>query len=290
MQGSLTKDRNVFYNNVLYVDYGTSDLDFFMGSNDDINDLGAYFYNNIFYATGQGRFRMVYTKGDPMVRSFDETIKPDSPANSMFRHNCYFGPWKNGIPEDANTLVSDPKFIAPGRGGVGLFTLKGYMLCHDSPCINAGMYFPFQGGKDFFGNTVNDGHPDIGAFEFLGSEVFKGDAVQKTIDEDAADASSIAWTKWMFPKEIYIGEKPSEISIKLREAIDDDVMCLVTVMNLNTKENIKVKLSNDRNIITLKSKKDKEDLLNSRLHVSIRKGRCAEEWDIPFVGRPTHNR
>ena len=98
MQGSLTKDKNVFYNNVFYVDYGTSDLDYFRGSPENsIDDIGALFYNNIFYATGQGRFRTVYTDGDPMVRNFDEVSKPNIPAGSIFRHNCFFGPWKNEI-------------------------------------------------------------------------------------------------------------------------------------------------------------------------------------------------
>jgi hypothetical protein len=44
MQGSLSKERNVFYKNVFYIDYGTADLDFFRGSKENsIDDLGAYF-------------------------------------------------------------------------------------------------------------------------------------------------------------------------------------------------------------------------------------------------------
>ena len=149
MQGSLSKDRNIFYNNVFYVDYGTSDLDFFItGRQDGINDIGAFFVNNIFYATGQGRFRSVYTHGDPMVRTFDEVTKPTHPAGSLFLHNCYFGPWKNGLPDDPEALVADPQFLAPGTGGNGLCTLEGYTLKETSPCINTGKYvqgFPEYG-------------------------------------------------------------------------------------------------------------------------------------------------
>ena len=193
MQGSLTKDKNIFYNNVFYVDYGTSDLDFFRGSPENsIDDLGAIFHNNIFYATGQGRFRTVYTDGDPMVRNFDEVSKPNLPAGALFLNNCYFGPWKNGLPDDPNALVADPKFVAPGTGGLGLNTLKGYYLQADSPCINTGIYIPFNGGRDYFGNPVNDGHPDMGAFEVLGSGVFADADDEARKDRDAADASSLA--------------------------------------------------------------------------------------------------
>ena len=82
MQGSLKDDGNVLYNNVFYVDHGTLDLDFFRGdypeSAKDIDKLGAHFYNNIFYATGQGRFRTAYSTGETMVRQFDEVSKPTS--------------------------------------------------------------------------------------------------------------------------------------------------------------------------------------------------------------------
>ena len=40
-----------------------------------------------------------------------------------------------------------------------------------SPCINAGMPVAANGGRDFYGNAVNDGSIDIGAFEQLGSRI-----------------------------------------------------------------------------------------------------------------------
>ena len=168
-------DRNILYNNVFYIDYGTVDLDFFCGNDGsgDKNKIGATYVNNIFYATGQSHFRTVYTSGEVLKRTFDETTKaPSGTPEAFFYNNCYFGPWKNGIPDDPKKLAADPMFIAPGAGGNGLSTLCGYRLREDSPCINAGVFIPANGNRDFFGNPVNDGIPDLGAYEQIGSRSF----------------------------------------------------------------------------------------------------------------------
>ncbi len=193
MQGPLEGDNSLVYNNVFYVDYGLADIDFFLTREPEL--LGAKFYNNIFYATGQGRFRTVYSSGDTQVRNYDEELKPDLAPGTLFLHNCYFGPWKNGLPDDPEALVADPKFVAPGTGGTGLATLGGYKLREDSPCINTGMYVPDNGGRDFFGQSLEDGHTDYGAFEFLGSGAFADKAELARRDEASRQASSVAWAR-----------------------------------------------------------------------------------------------
>ena len=174
MHGEIS-ERNVFYNNVFYIDYGTVDLDFFLGDAGagDKNKTGASFINNIFYAAGQSHFRTVYTSGEVLVRTFDEETKvPTGTPETFFYNNLYFGPWKNGIPDDPKKRIADPVFVAPGSGGNGLSTLCGYMLREGSPAINAGLFIPMNGNRDFFGNPVNDGSPDLGAYEQIGSGVF----------------------------------------------------------------------------------------------------------------------
>ena len=59
-------------------------------------------------------------------------------------------------------------FAAPGTGGVGLASLTGYKLKPGSPCIKAGMSVADNGGRDFYGNPVNDGSIDIGVHEQFG--------------------------------------------------------------------------------------------------------------------------
>ena len=161
-------ERNIFYNNVFYIDYGTVDLDFFLGDSatGDKNKIGATFINNIFYATGQSHFRTAYTAGPVLKRTFDEETKvPTGTPESFFYNNCYFGPWKDGIPDDPRKIVADPLFIAPGTGANGISTLSGYMLREASPCINAGLFISMNGNRDFYGNPLNDGAPDVGVFE-----------------------------------------------------------------------------------------------------------------------------
>lgn len=171
LQGNF-EDQNLIHNNVFYVDYGTIDLDFYCGNGDkDKTKLGAYFRNNIFYATGQGRFRTVYTSGGVVGRQFNDSVNlPAQVVGEIFRGNCYFGPWLNGIPNDPQKLVADPLFRQPGSGGVGLSTLNGYKLKFDSPCINAGVEISGNAQKDFYGNPIVDGALDIGVYEQIGSK------------------------------------------------------------------------------------------------------------------------
>lgn len=170
MQGKI-EDQNLIHNNIFYVDYGTIDLDYYGG--DDRTELGAYFRNNIFYATGQGRFRSVYTSGPVVGRNYDDTYElPESVAGTIFRNNCFYGPWTNGVPNDPQKIVADPKFLAPGTGGFGLSSLDGYKLSADSPLINAGMPIENDAKHDFYGNPIVDGADDIGVYEQLGSREF----------------------------------------------------------------------------------------------------------------------
>jgi Right handed beta helix region len=161
---------NLVHNNVFYVDYGTIDIDYYMG-NQEVPDsvksqLGANYRNNIFYATGQGRFRTVYTYGSALERKYLDAVKLPSPSpGTLFQHNWYFGPWLNGLPDDPEKKVGDPMFLAPGSGGIGLATLTGYQLRPDSPCIRTGLPIEGNARNDFFGNPLKAGAASYGVFE-----------------------------------------------------------------------------------------------------------------------------
>lgn len=174
-----TTEQNIIHNNVFYVDHGTSDIDCYYGDEygpmkgkgtKDKTILGAHFRNNIFYATGQGRFRTVYSYGDSLnsaeYRKLDASVKLPPPVHgTKFYHNCYFGPWLNGLPDDPEKLLTDPMFVAPGAGGIGLSTLSGYKLQDGSPCLNAGVFIEMDSKRDFYGNPITDGAIDIGVYE-----------------------------------------------------------------------------------------------------------------------------
>jgi len=165
IQGGM-EEGSLIHNNVFYVDHGTLDLDFFLGNVTDGDlrspeQLGARFVNNVFYATGQGRFRSVYSKRmDETTFAFDEEAKAKYPAGTMFENNCYYGPWKNGLPDDSDALLEDPMFMGPGSG------VHGYALMSGSPCIDAGLSVGGGGKMDFFGSPLSDGKDDVGAVEF----------------------------------------------------------------------------------------------------------------------------
>ena len=280
MQGPLEGDNSLVYNNVFYVDYGLADIDFFLTREPEL--LGAKFYNNIFYATGQGRFRTVYSSGDTQVRNYDEELKPDLAPGTLFLHNCYYGPWKNGLPDDPEALVADPKFVAPGTGGTGLATLSGYKLREDSPCINTGMYVPDNGGRDFFGQSLEDGHTDYGAFEFLGSGAFADKAELARRDEASRQASSVAWAKWMFPQSVSFTD-PSQLVISLREPLTDDIKGILTWVNPKNGKAVKADISKlkDRQRLVIPVKSDAQTLSGTVLTIDLGNGAYTEHWDIP---------
>ncbi len=153
-------DGNLIYNNVFYIDHGTAEIEM-MDSRElkDKSKVGAPMRNNIFYATGQGRFKVTYLA---------PTLADANPGdNRLFLDNCYYGPWLGDGPNDSNreSKTYDPLFAAPGEGGMGFDSLKGYQLRADSACLGRGTAIPHNGGRDFWGNPLPDGKLDIGAFQ-----------------------------------------------------------------------------------------------------------------------------
>jgi hypothetical protein len=292
MQCNIT-DRNIFYNNIFYIDRNTVDLDFFLGDDGTNNpgDLGAAYHNNIFYATGQSYFRTVYSKGEVLVRTFDETTRPAAGSwNSLFFHNCYFGPWKNGIPNDPEKIVEDPMFVQPGSGGQGLCSLAGYRLKAGSPLINKGIYIPLHGGKDFWGNPVADGLPDLGACEQIGSGIFADTGKLAAADEQYRRESTIAWAKWSFPLQIQATEEGGQIVIRPLQPLDERIKGSITWTDAKgAAYTLVLEKQKQRDVFTLKVKADKAALLALPVHVNLKYDNLQEDWNIPVVERAGRN-
>ena len=94
-------------------------------------------------------------------------IEPD-PETTEFSHNLFF----NVEPRGRHSVTGDPRLVAPGTGGRDIDMrdpdrLAGYRLRPDSPAIGAGREVPDHGGRDFWGNPLYHGAPDIGAHELL---------------------------------------------------------------------------------------------------------------------------
>ena len=134
------------YNNVIFVGEGTSPR---IIDERRERDKTYYFYNNIIYNM-----------------SADATYNWEKGTKRNFDSNVFYGFHPDNEPDDPNKKDADPKFVDPGSGEYGIHSVLGYMLQQGSPYINAGMLIPNNGGRDYQGNNITDGKPDIGAFEF----------------------------------------------------------------------------------------------------------------------------
>jgi beta-glucosidase len=164
--------------------------------NINYNFTGVSIYNNVFYIPAHLSPQIIWEThartGDnfsgPQTYSFDNNIiynlSPTASYNlnpnqgtrrqttRVLRNNCFYGAPVSGDPRTqapgANhtfngNLTADPKLVNPGSGGSGLGTLAGYQLQASSPCRRAGSEIAENGGKDFWGNPIPAGPPDIGA-------------------------------------------------------------------------------------------------------------------------------
>ncbi|ULO05735.1 DUF1080 domain-containing protein [Paenibacillus sp. 19GGS1-52] len=130
------------YNNVIYRS-GTQNQALTHASNTGM----AYYSNNIFYNGASGQ----YTNSPRMT----------------YDHNSFYG-LNSSVPSDPYKIVGDPKFVSPNTA-TGLNSADGYKLASSSPLINTGVAIATNGGLDYFHNTLYNGVPDIGAFEFQGT-------------------------------------------------------------------------------------------------------------------------
>lgn len=281
MQGSI-EEQNLIHNNVFYVDYGTIDLDFYQRQ-PDRTKMGAYFRNNIFYAHGQGRFRTVYTSGDVIGREYDDTYKvPASVAAQLYRGNCFYGTWLNGIPEDPERILEDPMFVAAGTGGEGLSTLGGYKLKPESPCINAGIPIAFV-NHDFFGNPVVDGSMDIGAYEQIGSGVFADPKDQEKLNQSERERLELKWAKMIFPRRIRVPKEGGEVMISLSEPLAKDISGTIKINGeaFKVRPQSMVLGGKKRNEFLFQFKKPNNLNVQPSVSVVLEKNGLKEEFEIP---------
>lgn len=154
-----------FLNNVFVYDGQKTK---FTNANERLGDyfdhVPYYFYNNVFY-----------DKTGPTAATW--AASPDDYGSAEFSHNAFYagnGATAAGLPKDDFKITANPLFADPGKApsagpnGVlsGATVWDGYKLEHGSPLIDAGIYVPQLGDKDFFGTPLYYGKsPDIGAAE-----------------------------------------------------------------------------------------------------------------------------
>ena len=148
------------YNNTFYVGEGRQ-TDLLLYSDWHGWPDRTYVENNIFSVQGSGRFSYALSRAPDGAYSTSAGWGPSK--KNMFDSNIYFGNVR-AIADDPHALAADPKFKAPGQGGLGRLSLSGYRLRLGSPAIHSGKPIESNGGKDFWGVAVPScGGTDRGA-------------------------------------------------------------------------------------------------------------------------------
>ncbi|WP_221469038.1 hypothetical protein [Cohnella nanjingensis] len=164
----------VFRYNISQNDGAGTDL----GARFLIDHAGVQAYNNTIYTTGK-------------IQAYCQLGNPAIPCGSALNQNVFF--WNNlfvgseqnfdsvysydynafyGItgPYDAHKSNADPLLYAPGAGSDGWSSvLTAYRLRAGSPALETGTVVSYNGGKDFWGQTVSSSSPpNRGAFNGAG--------------------------------------------------------------------------------------------------------------------------
>lgn len=150
---------SLIYNNTIYVGKGHT-VDLLLHSDWHGWAKGTYLYNNIFYVEGMGQFSFAISRAPDGAY----TTAPGFGQSrvNVFDSNLYYG--NVAAASDPHALAMDPKFIAPGEGGLGRLTLAGYRLQPGSPARGSGKAIESSGGQDFWGMKVPScGGTDRGA-------------------------------------------------------------------------------------------------------------------------------
>ena len=148
---------NEIYNNVFYCKAGLGPQ--FIHENGRSNHTYNFKNNVIFNLTKTSASGGRYVFVDTGVTTQNRTIN----------YNLYWGNHPSTEPADSNKLTSNPQFISPGTGTIGINTLNGYQIKSTSPCVNSGVVIPNTATQDFWGNSVPGMRglpPCRGAFEY----------------------------------------------------------------------------------------------------------------------------
>jgi hypothetical protein len=100
---------------------------------------------------------------------YEFNLREDRGYTRDIRNNLFFGVEPPEYGE--NHIVGDPRLIGAGQGGSQIDfkdpnRLSGYRIRADSAARDAGIMIEDNGGRDFWGNPLEDELPDIGVHEW----------------------------------------------------------------------------------------------------------------------------
>lgn len=149
--GSGGGSNNQIYNNVFYLKGQIDKI--FWG-----HPTGVTLSNNIFFADPTAHISNLVDNGPTIPNS-----------SAAFLNNCFYPSaafsslvWGTAIR--INNFYADPQFINP-VWGAGFDSINGFKVGVTSPSRGNGISISNNGGKDFWGNPLPSGNPDVGAFQ-----------------------------------------------------------------------------------------------------------------------------
>jgi hypothetical protein len=139
----------LIYNNTIYVGKGEN-VDLVLHTDWTGWASDTYVFNNIFYVEGKGQFG--YGVSANPDGSYASAPGPGKSTNNVYDYNVYYGVKP---ADDPHAITADPLLLDPGHAGIGRSSLAGYALRSNSPAIGSGKKMEDNGGKDFFGTTLD---------------------------------------------------------------------------------------------------------------------------------------
>jgi hypothetical protein len=146
---------NEIYNNVFYIKSGTSPNIIHESSS---KNHTYNFYNNIIYNLSSASSGAKYTFGSGVGVQVRDVS-----------NNIFYGNHPSTEPSDAFKLTTNPNFVSPGTGTIGINTLNGYKIQTGSSAISSGKIINNNGGLDYFGYVVPNTNVSRGAHQFNGA-------------------------------------------------------------------------------------------------------------------------
>lgn len=121
------------------------------------------FYNNVIHSTVANSLVGSYPHTSIAFTNNVFSGRPEGSSivdsTGVYDHNLYHN--VAPMPGDKNAVTGDPLFVNPLAAGA-----DGFRLRCGSPAIDAGVVVAGNGGRDFYGSSLNDGTaPNIGAYE-----------------------------------------------------------------------------------------------------------------------------
>lgn len=188
-------DPTVFTNNVFYNDVGgTGDLRISVGDR-------VEYINNVFYQENASGPLVSTSRSDFVFANnalYGTELPQTQAKNEVFESGGDMGFVNIGSAGDTWTVGSEwsPEIMKAGTAG--------YKLKADSPLIGAGKYVALNadtanyGGRDYFGNPIYTGSPDIGVYEYESdgsSDTTKPEAPTNLSAPVVTDSTvSLVWT------------------------------------------------------------------------------------------------